>query len=121
MIHSVKKITEESYDESGRVTSKTYSEIDEYDYNQYNACVSTPESTEVPETTDPVAQKTPKRCNKCGQKLDYLDLYENVHFHQRLGYGSAHDGDVIKLQLCLKCLDELIDSCAISPVIDNEE
>lgn len=58
-------------------------------------------------------------CNKCGKRFDCWDEQENYSIHTRAGYGSAHDGDTIELDLCCDCMDKLIDSCKISPVIEN--
>jgi hypothetical protein len=60
-------------------------------------------------------------CNKCGKKLDMLDTQESFRFYSkgRLGYGTKYDGCELELDLCCKCMDELIDSCSISPIVDD--
>lgn len=58
-------------------------------------------------------------CNKCGKKMDLFDIQEQFHFADRLGYGTKHDGDYIELDLCCDCMDALIDSCKINPVIED--
>lgn len=57
-----------------------------------------------------------KYCNVCGKRFDEWDNQENIHIHQRLGYGSKYDGEYIELDMCLCCLDELIDGCKIFPI-----
>lgn len=58
-----------------------------------------------------------RKCNKCGKLFDDLDTQEELSIHTLLGYGSKYDGHVIQLDLCCDCLDELIESCKISPII----
>ncbi len=53
-------------------------------------------------------------CNKCGKPMD--DQSFGVSIIHYMGYGSKHDGDCMELDLCVSCLDELADSCVISPV-----
>jgi len=55
-------------------------------------------------------------CNKCGREMDEFDIQEELSIQSRLGYGSRHDGDMLQLDLCCECMDELIDSCKISPL-----
>lgn len=63
-----------------------------------------------------------KRCNLCGQDLDFWDLQEEFIIHKEtLGYGTAHDGDAMSLQLCCKCMDRIINACLLSPIIDRTE
>lgn len=59
-------------------------------------------------------------CNKCGKQLDILDLQQGFHIENRLGYGSKYDDDNLELDLCCKCMDELIDSCKIHPTTSND-
>lgn len=49
-----------------------------------------------------------KRCTMCGKEFDIWDEQENFCFQHRVGYGSAHDGDVISLKLCCSCFDRVI-------------
>lgn len=60
-------------------------------------------------------------CNKCGKKMDMWDIQEDFSMQRHLGYGSKHDGDILDLDLCCDCMDELIDSCVISPVTDVDD
>lgn len=59
-------------------------------------------------------------CNKCGKQLDIYDKQEDFSLETRVGYGSKYDGRVLNLDLCCSCMDELIDSCLISPIEDEE-
>lgn len=58
-------------------------------------------------------------CHKCGKQFDLWDSQENFHIHQHCGYGTQYDGDTIELHLCCSCLEELVESCVISPIIEN--
>lgn len=59
-------------------------------------------------------------CNKCGTKLDSLELQQGFSMVRRIGFGSKYDGDVLSLRLCCNCMDELIDSCMVSPIVPGE-
>lgn len=58
-------------------------------------------------------------CNKCGKVFDQWDLNAEAGLWIGLGYGSKHDGEGCDLDLCLNCLDELIDSCVVSPLYEQ--
>lgn len=55
-------------------------------------------------------------CNLCGSRFDFWDENENYSIHQRCGYGSVYDGLMLDLDICCKCMGELISGCAISPI-----
>ena len=55
-------------------------------------------------------------CNKCGKRLDPLDVQEEFSFHKRLGYGSKYDMRELNLDLCCDCMDKIIDECVIPPI-----
>lgn len=57
------------------------------------------------------------RCNKCGKEMDIWDRQENFYIHGICGYGTKYDGSEIQLNLCCDCMEELIDTCIVSPVI----
>lgn len=58
-------------------------------------------------------------CNCCGKKLDIFDRQQNFYIHKfQIGYGSAHDGDGVHLQLCCECFDELVKRCKVNPIIE---
>jgi len=59
-------------------------------------------------------------CSKCGKKFDIWDCQEDFRIHRQLGYGTKYDGDKLELNLCCKCVEELIDTCVLNPIIDNE-
>lgn len=57
-----------------------------------------------------------KTCNMCGKSFDLWDDQEDFSIHKRvIGYGSKHDGEALRLNLCCGCMDELIKSCKIYP------
>ena len=58
-------------------------------------------------------------CNKCGNQLDEWDTQEDFNIYGKLGFGTKYDGCELELDLCCKCMNELIDSCAISPIVDD--
>lgn len=58
-------------------------------------------------------------CNKCGKEFDMWDTSEHFHIYQKCGYGTKFDGDDLELDLCCACIESLIDSCAISPIIEK--
>lgn len=58
-------------------------------------------------------------CNKCGKPFDFWDEQENITVTRRIGYGSTHDGEYLSLHLCSHCMDELLDSCLISPTYEE--
>lgn len=64
------------------------------------------------------------RCNVCGKTVE--QVFENqmsISIHDRVGYGSKHDGSMLDLDICPDCFDKLIDSfaekCAINPIKEN--
>ena len=57
-------------------------------------------------------------CNKCGKDLDFWDSQEDFTiFKQQLGYGTIFDGEKLELRLCCGCLEEIVNSCVITPII----
>lgn len=57
-----------------------------------------------------------KVCNRCGKELDFWDVQEDFTIHRHVGYGSIYDGEVVNLQLCGDCFDEIVSECKISPI-----
>ena len=47
-------------------------------------------------------------CNKCGKTLNDLDMQENFSIHSQLGYGMKYDGCKLELDLCCKCMEQII-------------
>ena len=58
-------------------------------------------------------------CNKCGKTFDVWDEHEGFGIHKHLGYGTKYDGDDLQLNLCCECMENLIDECVFSPIIEN--
>lgn len=58
-------------------------------------------------------------CSLCGKEFDEWDEQEDFSIHRRIGYGSRYDGCELRLDLCCRCLDALIDKCVLSPVEEN--
>jgi NAD-dependent SIR2 family protein deacetylase len=58
-------------------------------------------------------------CNKCGKIINKKQTFD---FTYTYGYNSKRDMDVLKLNLCDECLDELTDKliaeCQVKPVIE---
>lgn len=56
------------------------------------------------------------RCNKCGKDITLsklahaAGLFTGCSVEMRYGYGSIHDGDVVRFDLCDKCSDEFLSS-----------
>lgn len=60
-----------------------------------------------------------KKCSCCGKILDTLDMQEDFVFDRYIGYGSKHDEEHIKFQLCYNCFDKIFDT--IKPLIKDIE
>ena len=61
-----------------------------------------------------------KHCNVCGLELDIWDLQEELSIDkEKLGYGTAYDGDSVHLRFCCRCFDKLVESCKITPIIER--
>lgn len=58
-------------------------------------------------------------CNKCGGscKDRHGINFENAAGHSHFGYGSDHDMEVYKFDLCVKCFFELEDSFKIKSYV----
>ena len=55
-------------------------------------------------------------CNKCGKEMDDVDIYGELKYVGMMPYGSKYDMEHVEMHLCIECLDELVDSCVISPI-----
>ena len=53
--------------------------------------------------------KKRKRCNMCGKKFELHDKFADLRFEKHIGYGSIHDGEILKLNLCCECFGYLTD------------
>lgn len=58
-------------------------------------------------------------CNKCGKPFDMWDETEGIKLSRYMGYGTKYDGDRLNLNLCCKCIENLISKCLISPIETN--
>lgn len=58
-------------------------------------------------------------CNLCGKEFDIWDKQENFTIQTDFGFGTKFDGDRLNLHLCCNCMEKIVDSCKISPVIEN--
>lgn len=60
-----------------------------------------------------------KRCKMCGNKIVG---YNSLKIEYQFGFGSKHDGDVLKCCLCPKCIDKIADfitrNSKVNPVIE---
>lgn len=56
-------------------------------------------------------------CNVCGRELDAWDEQEDFTIHKHLGYGTKYDGEILNLHICCNCMDSLINSCKLSPIV----
>lgn len=66
------------------------------------------------------------RCNVCGKTVE--QVFENqmpISIHDRVGYGSKHDGSMLDLDICCDCFDKLIEDfiekCVINPLHEMEQ
>lgn len=69
-------------------------------------------------TKDGGTYRSIRCCSVCGKEFDDLDIQENNHFVKHFGYGSKHDLDIIDIDLCIDCMDRLVD--IILPHLPNE-
>ena len=58
-------------------------------------------------------------CNICGNKMDMWDIQEDFTIHSYVGYGSKFDEEEIELHICCDCMDQMIENCAISPLVKH--
>lgn len=56
-------------------------------------------------------------CNICGSELDEWDLQEDFTLHKHVGYGSKYDLSEVKLHICCRCFDNIVDQCMITPIV----
>lgn len=67
-----------------------------------------------------MAQRIIYHCNKCGKEV-YGNRDFSLRYYKTLGYGSEFDGETVSIDLCHSCMDELIKSCSISPILTDAE
>lgn len=67
------------------------------------------------------------RCNKCGNVfMQYEHNGEAINVQGfavfgDIGYGSKYDGESIRMRICQDCMDKLIESCAVSPIVGDNK
>lgn len=59
-------------------------------------------------------------CNLCGSSFSFFDDAQGYSIYKDIGYGSDFDGNKLELDICVGCMDELINKCAINPVTTDE-
>ena len=59
------------------------------------------------------------RCNKCGKKMDTFDVRNGLSYEKTMSYGSRFDFEHVRLDLCCECLDNLLESCVVSPFVPD--
>lgn len=60
------------------------------------------------------------RCNICGEELSEIDKVADFSIERLLGYGTVYDGEILDMHICCACMERLINSCAIDPVIHKK-
>lgn len=43
---------------------------------------------------------------------------EVIQRNRKIEYGSIFDGDIVDMQLCCDCFDDLVNECKVSPIIE---
>lgn len=61
-----------------------------------------------------------KVCNMCGKVLDIWDQQEDFSIEKQLGYGTSYDGEELSLHLCCDCMEEIINSCQVNPIVEED-
>lgn len=51
--------------------------------------------------------KRKQKCTMCGKNFELHDISADLRFEKQIGYGSVHDGERLKLNLCCECFDRL--------------
>lgn len=62
-----------------------------------------------------------KICNMCGKVLDIWDQKEDFSIERQLGYGTSYDGEELSLHLCCDCMEEIINSCQVNPIVEEDK
>lgn len=60
---------------------------------------------------------TQRICNKCGEVTDVRE--ECFTIERVMPYGSKHDGDLLNLDLCISCFDDIVSQCKHNPITDR--
>lgn len=68
--------------------------------------------------------KEQKHCTMCGKQFDEWDYRENFGMDYRCGFGSKHDEEHIKMDICCSCFDKIMDfvipRCQQNPFVNDE-
>lgn len=66
-----------------------------------------------------------RTCNMCGRSFNFWDNHENFCLDRSVGFGSKYDLHRIRLDLCCRCFDKIIDQilpqCKHNPIVFKEE
>ena len=59
-------------------------------------------------------------CDENGKAFDSYDYHHDLCFDKCMGYGSTHDLERVRLNLCCDCFDKILDwvlpQCKINPI-----
>lgn len=58
-------------------------------------------------------------CNICGKEFDAADKAEGFALYTKSGDGTEYNGLVINMDICCKCMSNLIKQCAVSPIVED--
>ena len=68
------------------------------------------EEKKLEKTDEDGVYKSVLICDMCGNHFDDWDLQENHKYKFSFGFGSRHDLEIIKWNLCAACFDKVIDT-----------
>lgn len=60
------------------------------------------------------------KCSVCGNTMDTWDMLNNIYIKRKAGYGSEFDTSYVDIKFCTTCFDNLVKSCVISPIINED-
>ena len=67
----------------------------------------------------------PTACSLCGKPFGFWDTVQNFAVNDYIGYGSQYDLCRIRLHLCCRCLDRVLDwlvpQCVNNPMEEFDE
>lgn len=53
----------------------------------------------------------------CGNEI--RDEPVALLINKTIGYGSKYDMDKLRIKMCANCMDRMIDSCKVNPVVED--
>ena len=68
-----------------------------------------------------MARESVIRCNLCGKIFDEIDRNQGYSLYTLIGYGSRYDGFRLELDICMECMDMVIDRCILRPIRTDGE